>query len=203
MKPSRYERKQDGSRGLAVASRALSGAFLAVCAALAALMLVPALLGYERYVITSGSMTGTFGEGSLIFDERVPTSALQVGDVITYTPPPDAGVEGMITHRIVRVGGDDQSNRVYQTKGDANATADPWKFTLDGKTQARLAFHVPYVGYAFAALSVRNVRMLVIGGPALLIALAVMAGLVRDIRAEARERSGGDARIVTSRGAGP
>ena len=37
-------------------------------------VLVPALLGYQRYVITSGSMTGTYDRGSLVFDKVVPTS---------------------------------------------------------------------------------------------------------------------------------
>jgi hypothetical protein len=45
---------------------------------------------------------------------------------------------------------------------------------------------VPYVGYGIAALSARRVRMVVIGLPALLIAIGVLAGLWRDSGAEAR-----------------
>ena len=44
---------------------------------LALTVLVPALLGYQRYVITSGSMTGTYDRGSLVFDKVVPTSSLR------------------------------------------------------------------------------------------------------------------------------
>ena len=143
-------------------------------------MLVPALLGYHRYVITSGSMSGTFDRGAIIYDDAVAVSELRVGDVITYTPPPDSGKTGRVTHRIVWVGRNAGGERAFQTKGDANPTADPWKFALPERPQARVAFHVPYLGYAFAALSERKVRMLVIALPALLVALSVLAGMWRE-----------------------
>ena len=38
---------------------------------IAALMLVPALLGYERYVIVSGSMEPAIGTGSGVYDKPV------------------------------------------------------------------------------------------------------------------------------------
>ena len=67
---------------------ALATALCAACLSLAGLMLLPGLLGYQRYVITSGSMTGTYDRGSVVFDKVVPVADLQVGDAITYTPPP-------------------------------------------------------------------------------------------------------------------
>ncbi len=73
---------------------------------------------------------------------------------------------------------------MFRTKGDANAVADPWTFTLPNATQARMRAGVPYVGFAIAALSDRRVRMLVIGLPAALIALSSLAGLWRDTSAE-------------------
>jgi signal peptidase len=161
---------------------AAATAFCAASLVLAALVLAPGIAGYERYVITSGSMTGTYDRGSLIFDEIVPVSELSVGDVITYTPPAGAGPSGMLTHRIESIASDQAGRRVYRTKGDANETADPWTFTLEQPTQARVAFHVPYVGYVFAALSVRDVRTALIGLPALLLALGVVAGLRREAR---------------------
>ena len=149
-------------------------------------MLVPALLGYERYVITGDSMTGSHDRGSLVYAEQVPVSDLQVNDVITYAPPPDSAREGFVTHRIVAVRTDRAGEPVFRTKGDANEAADPWRFTLDQPMQARAVFSVPYLGYAFAALSLREVRMVVIGVPALVIALALLAGLWRQTGAEAQ-----------------
>jgi signal peptidase len=161
---------------------ALATALCAVCLGLGGLMLLPGFFGYQRYVITSGSMTGTYDRGSVVFDEVVPVTDLQVGDVITYTPPPGSGPSGRITHRIVWIGSDQFGRPALRTKGDANDAADPWTFTLDGAEQARVSFHVPYVGYVLSLLAIREVRMLVIGLPALLIAFAVLAGFRRDVR---------------------
>ncbi len=158
-----------------------------VAVVLGAVMFVPAMLGMERYVITGGSMTGTYDRGSVVFDRVVAPKDLRVGDVITYKPPPTAGPRGFVTHRIVAIK-TLHGRRVYRTKGDANRTRDPWVFTLPAAGQAKVAFGVPFVGYVVAALSERAVRMVVIGLPALLIAFAVLAGLWRDAGAEARRR---------------
>jgi signal peptidase len=161
-------------------ARRLGGALLTAAAvALAAAVLVPALLGYQRYVITSGSMSGTYDRGSLVYDRVVPTASLKVGDVITYDPPASAPA-GLVTHRIHEIETQPNGTRVYRTKGDFNATADPWTFTLESRTQARVAFDLPYVGFALAALADRSLRMLLIGIPALLVALSVLAGLWRE-----------------------
>jgi signal peptidase len=160
--------------------RVAGGLLTAAAVALAAAVLVPALLGFQRYVITSGSMTGTYDRGSLVYDRVVPTASLKVGDVITYDPPAGAGPAGLVTHRIAAISTQPGGTRVYRTKGDFNASADPWTFTLANRTQARVAFHLPYVGFALAALADRSLRMIVIGIPALLVALSVLAGLWRE-----------------------
>lgn len=170
------------------ALRALGAVATATCLLLAAILLIPAALGYQRYVIVSGSMTGTYDRGSIVFDREVPVSGLKVGDVITYEPPPGASSEKLITHRIAWIGTDKQGQRTFRTKGDANETADPWTFNLDKPEQAEVAFSVPYVGYALAALSIPTVRMLAIGVPAVLVALLILAGIWREAGEEARRR---------------
>jgi signal peptidase len=155
-----------------------------VCVALGAATVIPAALGMEHYVIVGGSMTGTIDRGSVVFEKPVPVSALRVGDIITYTPPAGKGPSGLVTHRIVSIGRTPAGNRLFRTKGDANQSADPWHFTLDTPTQPRVLAHVPYLGYPFAALEIRWVRMVAIGVPALLIAISVLAGLVTEARDE-------------------
>src|SRR5215211_1501787 len=86
-----------------VVRKLLSGIIVAAGLCLAATMLLPAAFGYQRYVITGGSMQGTYDRGSIVFDKAVPVSDLEVGDVITYTPPASSGVDGLITHRIVPI----------------------------------------------------------------------------------------------------
>ena len=169
------------------ARRIAGGLPTAGALALALVVLVPALLGYQRYVITSGSMTGTYDRGSIVYDRVVPTRELNVGDVITYAPPAGAGPAGLVTHRIVAITPQPGGARVFRTKGDANPVKDPWTFTLSRPTQARVAFHLPYVGYALAALADRRLRMILIGVPALLVALSVLAGLWRDAGEAAAE----------------
>jgi signal peptidase len=160
----------------------------AACALLAAVMLLPGLLGYHRYVITGDSMTGSYDRGSVLIAREVPTSQLRRGDVITYQPPSSAHHRGLITHRIASVSRDASGRPSFRTRGDANPALDPWKFVLDRPTQARAVAHVPYVGYAVGVLGMAKVRMLVIGLPAALIAFLALAGLWREAGEEARRQ---------------
>jgi signal peptidase len=174
------------SSSLPVVRRVLGILLGAAALILAFAVLVPALLGYQRYVITSGSMTGTYDRGSLVFDRVVPTTSLRAGDVITFRPP---GHVGLVTHRIASVR-TTAGQRVFTTKGDANRVADAWgAIALHDARQARVAFHLPYLGYGLATLSDRRVRMIVIGVPALLIALAALSGLWRDSAPAPQSRS--------------
>jgi signal peptidase len=152
---------------------------------LGGILALSALMGWQRYVIVSGSMTGTYDRGSLVLDDVVPVADLETGDVITYKPPPGAGPEGLVTHRIVSISSGKEGQRVFRTKGDANEAADPWTFVLASGRQARVRASIPYAGFAVAALSRRELRMLVVGVPALLIAFFSLAGLWRDAGVEA------------------
>jgi signal peptidase len=108
--------------------------------------------------------------------------------VITYQPPPGAGPKGLVTHRIVKIGHDKKTGEAfYRTKGDANPAKDPWTFVLSDKKQARVVASVPKAGFVLAALAERQVRMLLVGFPALLIAVFAMVGLWRDTGREAAE----------------
>jgi len=139
--------------------------------------IVPAALGFQRYVITGSSMGGSLGVGAVAFEEVVPVNDLRVGDVITYQPPADSGIDHLVTHRIVSIRGD-----VYRTQGDANPDIDPWTFQLTSTSQSRVTFAVPYAGYVFIALQDRFLRMLLIGLPASVIALISLVQLIGAVR---------------------
>jgi signal peptidase len=169
------------------ATSRLTTLLLAIGLVIGVWMAASSVIGFHRYVITGKSMTGAISIGSLAYDRTVPTASLKVGDVITYEPPKASGVRHLVTHRIIWAGHDSRGRLAFRTKGDFNPSPDPWnKFTL-GPTQAKVVFHVPYAGYALAELSKPHTRMLLIGLPALLIALAVLAGLWEDAGREARE----------------
>ena len=168
------------------AGRWVCGSALLAAVIVAMLVLLPSLFGWQRYAIMSGSMTGTYDRGTLVLDEVVPVADLKVGDVITYLPPSGAGPDHLITHRIAWIGKDQTGARIFRTKGDANQVADPWTFRLSQPTQARVRFGVPHVGRVLWALSRKDVRMIIIALPALLIALSTLIALWRQLGEAAR-----------------
>lgn len=174
---------------------------LLVVATLAGLAyLAPSLLGYQRYVITGGSMTGTIDKGSIVFEKAVPVADLTVGDVITYQPPADSGVPTLVTHRIIEIGTAEGGGRLLRTQGDANPQPDPWRFSLTAHTQPVVRHHVPHVGWVLVALADRDVRVLLLGVPAGLVALVSAVELARALR---EGRRGRDRRTETDRAPAP
>lgn len=172
------------SRTLRLVRRSVRGlATLALVAATlgAAGFVLAGVTGFQRYVIVGGSMSGTFEVGSVAFDRPVPVDDLRVGDIITYQPPASSGVPNLVSHRIISIRHLD-GQIVYHTKGDANPDPDPWRFRLDGPTQARVVFTVPYAGYLFMGLTHRWTRVAIVGVPAGLIALASLGEFVRGLR---------------------
>lgn len=169
-------------RAKSLGSAAITAAAVAA-ALLAALMFVPGLVGLDRYVITGGSMSGTFERGALVVEQRVPVADLREGDVITYLPPAESGLSELVTHRIVSADpAADGALTVFRTKGDANADVDPWTFTLADAVQPKVVGWIPAVGWIFIALSQPPIRMLAIGVPAAIIALLSLRDLIRAIR---------------------
>ncbi len=151
-----------------------------------AAFVVPTFFGYDRYVITTGSMTGTYDPGSIVFDKPVPVSSLRAGDVITYMPPPESGIPHLVTHRIVHISHPANGHASFRTQGDANPQRDPWTFQLGQRTQAEVKYSVPYAGRLFLALADRQTRMLFVGGPAVLLALRGLVELVGAVRSRRR-----------------
>jgi len=154
-------------------------------------IVVPALLGLQRYVITGGSMTGAISKGSVIYSRLTPVEQLKVGDIITFHPP---GHSAPVTHRIIGIDAGQDGTLVFRTKGDFNEAADPWKVSLVEPRQARYVFHIPAIGYFLAALAIRQVRMILIGLPALVIAVSLLWSLWKKAGDEVeRQESGGGA----------
>ncbi|WP_224766337.1 signal peptidase I [Nocardioides campestrisoli] len=158
--------------------RALNTLLLLAVMAGCAAYIAPSLFGYERYIITGGSMSGTIEKGSIVFEKQVPVDDLAVGDVITYVPPADSGVSTLVTHRITSIKPGEDGVPVLRTQGDANADVDPWKFSLQADTQPVVSYDVPLLGYAFIFLADPANRMFVIGIPAAGIALMALRDLL-------------------------
>lgn len=144
--------------------------------------IAPSLFGLSRYVITGESMTGTIDKGSVVFEEPESVDQLEVGDIITYRPPADAGTTDLVTHRIIKMEPAEGGGVLFTTQGDHNPQPDPWHFKLVDQQQPVVKYSVPHVGWVFIALADRQVRIGVIGIPAALIALHALGQLIGAFR---------------------
>jgi signal peptidase len=164
---------------------------LVVAIAVAALIVVPSLLGFDRYAIDGGSMEPRIPKGSIVYSKPADAADLVVGDVITYRPPASSGVGELVTHRIVektdRVNANGHAQIVFRSKGDANPTPDPWHFTLENGEAALEKAHLPYLGYIYLALRIPWVRIVLITVPALLILVLTAASLWYEAGREVEE----------------
>ena len=102
------------------------------------------LIGFQPYMVLSGSMEPTYHVGSLIYVKAVDYKTLKAGDPITYMISQDT----VVTHRIVEVVADEKEAETirYVTKGDANDAADGSMVhykNIIGKP----VFCIPYLGY--------------------------------------------------------
>lgn len=175
-------------KGLRLAGRALGWVGWGVSVVGIIVLLVPTLLGYQRYVIVSNSMSGLFERGAVVFSKPQPVSELGVGDVITYRPPAATGINHLVTHRVSDRTVNEDGSIMFRTKGDANPGKDPWTFTLVNQEQNVMEFSVPVVGYALIALSNQQVRLALITVPAVVIAAMALYELIGEPLRNRRRR---------------
>ena len=117
----------------------LSAVIMIILLAIAGILLLPSLIGYESMAVLSGSMEPNIGVGSVVFAKEVDAEKLEVGDVITFSLSGNTRV----THRIVEI---DANRKCVITKGDANEVVDGNPVPFD-KIIGRVNFHVPLLGY--------------------------------------------------------
>lgn len=132
------------------------------------------LAGYQTFTILSGSMEPAIATGDLVFDERIAAEDAGLGDVITFREP---GARRLITHRLVhkRIGGGLARMR---TKGDANNAPEQWSIPADGQI-GRVAFRVPKAGYAAAYVNKRDMQLMLVVVPALLLGILQLVRIWR------------------------
>jgi len=117
---------------------------LLVLAPVVLLVLLPAVLGLDRFVVTDSSMGGSMGQGSVVLAREVPPTDLRVGDVISFQPTGESG-EDRVTRRIIAI-----DNGVATTAADATGRTDPRPLPLTQPAYARTWVSVPWIGYPFA-----------------------------------------------------
>jgi signal peptidase len=120
-------------------------ALVVAAVALVGLGLLPRTGWYRPVTVLSGSMRPAFAPGDMVVVTPEPSRDVRVGQVISYRIP--VGDHHVQSHRVIKVirRGDRVSVR---TKGDANASPDPWTATLDGPTAWRVRAVLPKLGWA-------------------------------------------------------
>lgn len=108
---------------------------------LAFLLIGMRFIGFDLFVVLSGSMEPVYKTGSVIYVKGTDTASLEEGDIITFYINEDT----IATHRIVELV-QENGETMYRTKGDANENTDA-KLVAAGSIIGQPKFAVPYLGY--------------------------------------------------------
>ncbi len=130
--------------------KTISNIFTALVIAIAVMLLfigvVPRVMGYDGYYVSSDSMYPSIKKGSLIFVKDIAFEDIKVKDVLTFT---EEGSEKWFSHRVVEI---DTENRAFKTKGDNNNIIDSGS-TPYTAVVGKVHYQVPLVGFISMALS--------------------------------------------------
>ena len=151
------------------------------CSSSCATIALPALLGLERFVITGGSMTGTIPKGAVIYSKLTPVRAAEASgtsspsirrEVIRWRSrtASSASSRGPTAAPSFKYQGRLQRGR--RTLGTRSALKEP-------QSRPATSFHDPAATATLLAALARcvNVRLLLIGLPAFVIALSMLWSL--------------------------
>ncbi|MFB6188826.1 MAG: signal peptidase I [Halapricum sp.] len=140
---------------------------------------VPQVVGADHsYVVESGSMSPTFGPGSVVFVSSSQPAQIQKGDVITFRDHGPDSQSRRVTHRVVTVVREN-GTRQFRTQGDANEDPDP-RLVQPDEVVGVEQFSIPLVGYGLSlARSPLGVVALIVV-PAILLAVSELWSLYRD-----------------------
>ncbi|MFK0240553.1 signal peptidase I [Microbacterium sp. NPDC090281] len=95
----------------------------------------------------TGSMSPTIPAGSVAVVQRVSASEIEVGDVVTV----DRAGELPVTHRVTSIdAGASTDERVITMRGDANAAADPFPYSVS--SVRKVLFSVPGIALIIAGM---------------------------------------------------
>lgn len=132
--------------------------------------------GYDVRIVLSGSMEPAISTGSLVIVQD--RDRYEVGDIIMFTDSRRRD-DLPTTHRII----DDRvidGELAYITKGDANDNVDPDPIRL-GSVRGLVVFTIPYLGYVLDFVRQPLGFALIIGVPALMIAVEEIGNIYKAI----------------------
>ncbi len=84
---------------------------------------VPDFAGVMPLIVYTDSMSGIFEMGDLIICKTVDAAEVKKNDIISFFDPAGNGTS-VVTHRVIDIVTDEEGNRSFITKGDANNIQD-------------------------------------------------------------------------------
>lgn len=154
------------------------------------------IFGYYMFDVVTDSMSGTIEPGDVILSREIEDkTALQVGDIITFTAPsgPFAGYN--ITHRIVEVVRED-GEVYYRTKGDnPEVGEDDWRLTPDA-VKAKYVKKAVIIGGLRRFITHWYGYVLLIALPLTVVGVLIIVGIVRDKYAGEKNSGAGSVSAV-------
>ena len=157
---------------------------LVVVLAFTGLAVGPHVLGYRTMTMLTGSMAPGINPGDVTVAVQEPTSALAVGQIISYQIPVDD--HRVVSHRVVKVTRGPGGAVVVQTKGDHNPSADPWTAIITDPQVWTVRAVVPHLGDVIRTLRGPGLHIAFLYvGPALLTVL-LLSEIWRSPKAGAR-----------------
>lgn len=80
--------------------------------------------GFSLFRVITGSMEPTISVGSLLVCQETSIEEIEVGDIICFRSLNPQIMDKVITHRVVEITESGTGERLLETKGDANLSAD-------------------------------------------------------------------------------
>jgi signal peptidase len=159
--------------------KTLYGLLIALAVGLVVLLLAlqyALLPGYELFIVRSGSMEPAIATGSLVIVKEA--ESYRAGDIITFGDTRPGSLP--TTHRIVsdRLQG---GEIVFETKGDANESADEGLVPLSA-VRGVVALSIPRLGYLLDFARQPLGFSLLIGVPAALIIYDEVGTIIAELR---------------------
>ncbi len=126
---------------------------------------VPSILGLRLLSIQTNSMSPTINYGDLIIDTGVDAEDIRKDDIITYWTIIN-GERVLNTHRVKEIY-DGGGYLIFETKGDANTSADPLT-VHQREIVGKYSFKIPGLGKVFDYLQTPTGFLIVVVIPVLL-----------------------------------
>lgn len=111
---------------------------IAIAVVILLLLFFTRLLGYNPYVVKTGSMEPNLPTYSVAYVKSADAKNIRINDIIAFHID-----EAVVTHRVIDINEDEG---YFVTKGDANNSKDPMPVIYENCIGI-IKFHIPYLGH--------------------------------------------------------